>query len=341
MTNQDTLYAGRFADNLSKNPAVTTAGFVATGQTPFADYTPTQSAVNVGLMGDIGRAYITTLETNDNPFGFAYRPNLGRGDSVLDGRFKPVKSRTYDPLAGDSVLFNANRPEFVGSVATLNYSRQTDIEINDQKMSQFAQTAEMDGDIESALMASLNQSLRMDLYTASVEYFCGSTRGAQSTQLRTMTAKKSESGFGVELIEQIWSATQQDMGYVSTSFNKSGIETKAQSPVVILSKDVEFPTFKKLYSETFNPDFLKLEINGGIRYVESMPGTVAGAPSGTELVGIVADPRAFGITPLSSGVTVEAFRNPARRSTSYFQTAEFIYSHAPMYDVEYIFAPTA
>ena len=338
MTNQDTLYATRFSDNMSKNPAITTSGFTASGQTPFADYTPTQSAVNVGLMGDIGRAYITALESNANPFDFAYRPVLARGDSILDGRFKPVNSRTYDPLAGDSVLFNANRPEFVGSVATKNYSRQTDIEINDQLMSQYMQTAEMQGDVESALMASLNQSLNMDLYTASVEYFCGSTRGAQSTQLKTLADTVTSNP--ADLIEAIWTATQKEMGYVSTSFNKSAIPTKAEAPVVILSKDCEFPAFKKLYAETFNPDFLKLELNGGIRYVESMP-TCAGAPSGTELVGVVADPRAFGITPLPNGVTVEAFRNPARRSTSFFQTAEFIYSHAPMYDVEYIFAPTA
>lgn len=334
MTNQDTLYNARLG---SKGMAAAT--FYGSGQTAYGSYTPSASQINLGLMGDIGRAIVTSLEFNDNPFSFAFQSELSRGDAVLNGRFKGVNSRQYDPKAADSVLFNANMPDFVASVAQKNFSRQADIEINDRMLKQYMQTAEMLGDVEAALMASLNVCLNQDLYAASVEYFGGSTRGAKSTQSVQLTNKVGDAGFGAELVETIWDITQRKMAYVSDDFNKSGIETKANEAVVIMDKRVQYPAFKKLYADTFNPEFLDLAINGKAKYVESWP-TTAGAPSNTELVAIITDPRAFQITGLPQSVSVESFRNPARKSTSFFETAEFIFGHAPMYDCMYVFAPT-
>ena len=86
---------------------------------------------------------------------------------------------------------------------------------------------------------------------------------------------------------------------------------------------------------------LRIEAQGGIQYVDDFA-TPAGAPEQAgELIGIVADTRAFEITPMPDTLTTEAFRHPARKSTAYFTTYEYAFQKNPFFDIAYIFAPKA
>ena len=102
-----------------------------------------------------------------------------------------------------------------------------------------------------------------------------------------------------------------------------------------MKKDVEYPAFKKLYSETFNPEFIKIAPT--IDYVDDFA-TPAGMPNTAKgLIGMVVDTRAFDITPMPDTLTTEAFRNPARKSTSFFTTYEYAFAKSPFFNVAYIF----
>ena len=331
MTNTDTNFAGRFPD-------MSASTFVA-NQKALADWTPTASTLNTGMMSDIARAYIYAPDTQENFYARFMASPLPRGDSVMSARFSEVTSRVYNPKAPDTDLFNGDYATMISNVATKNLSRQIATEVNDYVLKQFTQTQEMIGDAMAAIMARSQVAYKDDMWVASKEYFSGSVRNAKSTQMHTMTnaVSTTNNAFGAELTELLWKISQKDFGYKSTQYNASGYNTKSESISIALKKDVEYPTFKKMLSETFNPELLR--ITSTIDYVDDFA-TPAGAPSGAgELIGMVVDNRAFKITPMPDTLTTEAFRNPARKSTAYFTTYEYAFQHDPFFNVAYIFAP--
>lgn len=257
----------------------------------------------------------------------------------MSARFSEVTSRAYNPKAPDTDLFNGTYATMTSNVATKNFSRQIATEVNDYVLKQFTQTEEMIGDAMAAIMASSNVAYKDDMWVASKEYFSGSTRSAKTTQMHTMTnaVSTTNNAFGAELTELLWKISQKDFGYKSTQYNSAGYNTKSDSISIALKKDVEYPAFKKMLSETFNPELLR--ITSTIDYVDDFA-TPAGAPSGAgELIGMVVDNRAFKITPMPDTLTTEAFRNPVRKSTAYFTTYEYAFQHDPFFNVAYIFAP--
>ena len=257
----------------------------------------------------------------------------------MSARLSEVTSRVYNPKAPDTDLFNGQYATMISNVATKNLSRQIATEVNDYVLKQFTQTQEMIGDAMAAIMARSQVAYKDDMWTASKEYFSGSTRNAKTTQMHTMTnaVSTTNNAFGAELTELLWKISQKDFGYKSTQYNASGYNTKSDSISIALKKDVEYPTFKKMLSETFNPELLR--ITSTIDYVDDFA-TPAGAPaSAGELIGMVVDNRAFKITPMPDTLTTEAFRNPVRKSTAYFTTYEYAFQHDPFFNVAYIFAP--
>lgn len=331
MTSTDINFAGRFPD-------MSASTFVA-NQKALADWTPTASTLNTGMMSDIARAYIYAPDTQENFYARFMAAPLPRGDSVMSARFSEVSSRVYNPKAPDTDLFNGEYATMISNVATKNLSRQIATEVNDYVLKQFTQTQEMIGDAMAAIMARSQAAYKDDMWVASKEYFSGSVRNAKSTQTHTMTnaVSTSNNAFGAELTELLWKISQKDFGYKSTQYNSAGYNTKSDSISIALKKDVEYPTFKKMLSETFNPELLR--IASTIDYVDDFA-TPAGAPSDAgELIGMVVDNRAFKITPMPDTLTTEAFRNPARKSTAYFTTYEYAFQHDPFFNVAYIFAP--
>lgn len=330
-TATDTQFTGRFPD-------LTASSFVA-NQKALADWTPTTSPINTGMLSDIGRSYIYAPDVQENFYARFMQAPLTRGDSILSARFSEVKSRVYNPNAPDTDLFNGTYATMTSNVATKNLSRQIATEMNDYVLKQFTQTNEMIGDAMAAIMASNNVAYKDDMWVASKEYFSGSTRNAKTTQMHTMTnpVASANNAFGAELTELLWKISQKDFGYKSTQYNSAGYNTKSDSISIALKKDVEYPAFKKMLSETFNPELLR--ITSTIDYVDDFA-TPAGAPSGAgELIGMVVDNRAFKITPMPDTMTTEAFRNPARKSTAWFTTYEYAFQHDPFFNVAYIFAP--
>ena len=331
MTSTDTAFAGRFPD-------MTATTFVA-NQKALADWTPTASPINTGMLSDIARAYIYAPDTQENFYARFMASPLTRGDSVMSARFSEVKSRVYNPKAPDTDLFNGDYATMISNVATKNLSRQIATEVNDYVLKQFTQTDEMIGDAMAAIMARSQVAYKDDMWVASKEYFSGSTRNAKTTQMNTMSnaVSATNNAFGAEMVELLWKISQKQFGYKSTQYNSAGYNTKSDSISIALKKDVEYPAFKKLLADTFNPEMLR--ITSTIDYVDDFA-TPAGAPSQAgELIGMVVDNRAFKITPMPDTLTTEAFRNPARKSTAYFTTYEYAFQHDPFFNVAYIFAP--
>lgn len=330
-TNTDTQFSARFPD-------MTATSFVA-NQNSLTDWTPTSSPINTGMLSDIGRAYVYAPDTQENFYARFMQAPLSRGDSIMSARFSEVTSRAYDPKATDEALFNGEYATMTSNVAKKNFSRQIATEVNDYLIKQFCQTEEMIGDAMAAIMARTNACYKDDMWTASKEYFSGSTRSAPTDSLNVLTNKVTDSGFAMEMTELLWTIGQKQFGYKSTKYNPSGYNTKSNSISIALKKDVEFPTFKKLLSETYNPELLRVQ--SSIDYVDDFA-TPAGAPATAgELIGMVVDNRAFKITPMPDTMTTEAFRNPARKSTAYFTTYEYAFQQDPFFNVSYIFAPKA
>ena len=100
MTGTDTAFTARFSP-------LTIAGMVA-NQTSLANFVPTSSAINTGMLSDIGRANIYAPDVQDNFYGRFMRAPLTRGDSVMSARFGEVVSRAYNPAAPDTDLFNSS-----------------------------------------------------------------------------------------------------------------------------------------------------------------------------------------------------------------------------------------
>lgn len=331
-TDTDNQFASRFPD-------MTASVFYGSGQVALGGYTPNASPINTGMLADIGKATIYGPEKQTNPFSKFIRSPLARGDSALTARFSEVNSYAFNPLAPDTVLFGGARPSMLSNVMTKNLSRQVAVEINERELKKYVQTENMVGDVASAIMSVSNVAYMDDMFVASKEYFSGSTRGAGNDQLHLLTNHVTDAGFADEMTEKLWEITQKQFGYKSTKYNKSGANTKANEISVIMKKDVEFPTFKRLYAETFNPEFLKMDLSAG--YVDDFA-TCAGAPAGAgELIAIVCDNRAFEITPMPEALTVGSFVNPSRgNSITYFTTYEYAFGHNPFFDCAYIFEPS-
>ena len=328
-TQTDAQFAARFPD-------LTAATFVANMDT-LQNYVPTASLVNTGMMTDIGRAMIYGPDVQESFFSRFMQSPLSRGDSVMSTRFEEVSSYAFDPLANQSVLFGGSRPGMVSNVATKNLSRQIAVEINDYWIKQFAQTEEMIGDAMAAIMSVSNVCYRDDMWVAAKEYFGGSTRSALAGQLIVQTADVDDNGFADEMVENLWNFSQNKFGYKSALYNPAGYNTKSNNVHIVMKKGAEFPAFKKLYAETFNPEFIR--VNQTIDYVDDFP-TPVGAPAGAgELLAMVVDSRAWKITPMPDTMTVEAFRNPSRKSTAYFTTYEYAFQCDPFFNIGYIFAP--
>lgn len=253
----------------------------------------------------------------------------------MTARFGEVASRAYNPAAPDTDLFNAANPVMQSIVATKNLSRQIAVELNDYYIKQFCQTDEMIGDVAAAIMAASNACYRDDMWVASKAYFSGSCQGAQNDQLYVTTNAVTDPGFADEMVETLWNFAENKFAYKSTKYNQAQFNTRSENIHIALKKDVEYPAFKKLYSETFNPEFIKIAPT--IDYVDDFA-TPAGAPATAgELIGMVVDTRAFDITPMPDTLTTEAFRNPARKSTSYFTTYEYAFQKNPFFNIAYIF----
>lgn len=330
-TNTEAQFAARF-------PGVEATSFVA-NQSTLTDWKPAASVINTGMLSDIGRAYIYAPDVQENFYARFMQAPLTRGDSVMSARFSEVISRAYDPKAPDTDLFNGQYNTMTSNVAKKNLSRQIATEVNDYVIKQFCQTEEMIGDAMAAIMASSNVCYKDDMWTASKEYFSGSTRSAKATQLHTLAnpVSAADNKFAQEMTELLWKIGQKDFGYKSVNYNPAGYNTKSDSISIALKKDVEFPAFKKLLSETYNPELLRVQ--GTIDYVDDFA-PPAGAPADAgELIGMVVDNRAFKITPMPDTLTTEAFRNPARKSTAYFTTYEYAFQADPFFNVAYIFAP--
>ncbi len=326
-TGTDTAFTARFAP-------LTLATMVA-NQTSLANFVPTVSPINLGMLSDIGRATVYAPDIQDSFYARFMKAPLSRGDAAMSARFGEVSSRAYNPAAPDTDLFNAANPSMMTNVAKKNLSRQIAVELNDYWIKQFCQTEEMIGDAAAAIMAASNACYRDDMWVAAKAYFSGSVSGALAGQLKVMTANPNEQGFADEMIETLWDFAENKFAYKSTSYNAAGFNTKSTNVHIVLKKDAEFPAFKKFYAETFNPEFLK--ITPTIDYVDDFA-TPAGAPAGAgDLLGMVVDDRAFAITPMPDTLTTEAFRNPVRKSTSYFTTYEYAFQKDPFFNIAYIF----
>ena len=340
MTDQDTRYTDRFGtSNMSNVPSVTAANFAAGANiTDLKGYTPVNDngVFSSSMLSDIGRAMIYGPENQSNPYSKFLKSPLQRGNASMTGVFKGVKSKAYDPLADDTELFNANKPEMLSTVISKNLDRTVDIEVNDRWLKQFVQTPEMIGDAYSAIAAQLNSSYLMDMYTASNEYFGASTHGALATQMVTLGTKPGDAGFADEFLEELYNTTQKDFKWKSTKFNALGYETKSDGISIIMDKSVEYKAFRKTYSETFHPDYISVKTDMG--FVDSFPGTVAGKPSAAgDLLAIVFDNRAPEIIPMPDSIITESFRNPARHSTAFFMSYAFAMGQNKMFNAKYIF----
>lgn len=328
-TNTDAQFAARFPDM--------TAQVFNGNMSDLAGWTPTQSVLNTGLMSDIGRATVFAPEGQPNFWAKFMKAELGRGDSVMSMRTGQLTSIAYDPNETEDKLFDSPKPGVISNVAKKNLSRTVRMEINDRYLKQMAQTQEMIGDVTAAIMSSMNVAMQDDMWVASKEYFSGSTRGAQATQMHVLTNNPTDSGFANELNELIWTISQNQFGYKSDKYNASQYMTRTESVEMAFKKNVEYPAFKKLYADTFHPDALRVATN--IDYVDDFA-TPAGAPAGAgELIGIIADPRCYSITPMPDAVVTDYMRNAVRHSNAYFTTYEYVFQDDPFFNKAFIFAP--
>ena len=328
MTNTDTQFAARFPD-------ITLSSFIA-NQADLASYVPAASTLHTGMMADIGRAMVDGPDIQRSFFDRFMRAPLSRGDSVMKARFDEVSSVAYDPLSANTALFSGQRPNMLSNVASKNLSRQVAVEINDYMLKQMVQTEDMIGDAMAALMGLSYACYRDDMWVAAKEYFSNPAGTLLTDQINILTNNPGAAGFADEMVETLWNFAENKFKYKSTKYNEAAYNTKADSVSIILKKDVEYPAFKKLLSDTFNPEML--DIAATIDYVDDFATPVAGLPTGAdEIIGMVVDNRRFDITPMPGGLSVESFRNPSRKSTAYFTTYEYAFQNTGFYNAAYIY----
>ena len=337
MTQTDTDFAARF-------PTLNAVTFKSNEAT-LADWTPTPSPVMLGALSDIGRQ---ATFGPDRQLSFYQRymiSPLTRGDSAMSSRVGEISSRPYDPNAGDSALFNGERPALTAYATKKNFSRQIALEVFDTEVKKYVQTDDMIGDLMAEIIGTSMACYMDDMWVAAKEYFSGTTSPdaatipAKAGQFKVLTKGPTEEGFAQEMTEALWDFSQNKFAFKSALYNPCGYNTKSSQVDIALVKDVQFPAFRKLYADTFNPEFLRLDTD--MDYVDSFAAPY-GAPQGAgDLLGMVVDRRAFAIHPMPDSMTTEAFRNPARRSTTYFMTYEYAFEVRPFFNVGWIFAPAA
>lgn len=331
MTQTDIDFAARF-------PGLNLNAFV-NNNTTLPGFIPAQSPINLGMYDDIARATVYGYDRQDNFWSRFMKSPLERGDAEMGVRFSDVASRAYNPLAPDTELFNGQRVNMLSDVAKINLERQIYTEVNDRMLKRFVQTKEMIGDAIAAIQSASFNCYLDDMWTASKTYFSGSLRGSPAGSVAILTHNPGEDGFAEEMSELLFNTVENQFAYKSTLYNASACRTKANSVSIALKKSVDYPTFRKMFSDTYHPDLLKIPSTAD--YVDDFA-TPAGAPDGAgELLGIVADNRRWSITPLPDAIVTEAFRNPVRHSTSFATTYAYIFHDLPFFNIKWIFAPAA
>lgn len=324
---------------MSNTPAVSVTDFPAGSNiTNLKGYTPVSDngVFSNSMLSDIGRAMVYGPEAQENIYSKFMKSPLTRGNASMTAVFKAPKSRAYDPLGPDSELFNATKPEMLSTVISKNLDRTVDLEVNDRWLEQFVQTDDMKGEAIASIMAQLNTAYLMDMYTASNEYFAGSTHNATANQMVTLTTKPGDDKFSDEFLETLYNVTQKEFKWKSDKYNPLGYETKSNDVTVICDKSIEYKGFLKTYATVFAPEYIKIKQDIG--FVDSFPGTVAGAPAGAgDLLAIVFDNRAPEIIPMPDSIVTESFRNGNRHSTAYFMSYAFGMGVNQMFNAKYIF----
>lgn len=330
-TNTDTQFATRF-------PGVTLQSFLG-NEVSLKDFAPVESPINLGMYDDIGRATLYGYDRQPNFWSRFLRSPLSRGDAEMTARFTEVTSRAYDPDAPDTDLFNGQRPSMVSSVATKNLSRQVYTEVNDYVMKQFVQTEDMIGDAISIIQAANMNAYYDDMWVASKEYFSGSVRDAPVDSQVVMTHAPGETGFAEEMSELLFDTVENKFRFKSTLYNPAAYNTRSDSVSIAMKKSCDYPTFRKMYSDTFHPDLLKIPAYAD--YVDDFA-TPAGKPEDAgDLIAIVTDDRTWSITPMPDTMSTEAFRNPVRKSTSFATTYEYAFHTSPFFNIRFIYEPAA
>lgn len=331
MTKTDTDFTAHFTPQ-------TISGMIG-AETTLANWTPTQNAINTGMLSDIGKAIIKGAPVFNNSFYAKYlRSPLTRGDSFLMGRFGEVQSKAYNPAATDTELFDVQNPDFTAYVAKKNLSRQIRTNVADRWLKQFCQTEEMIGDAMSAIMQASIAEYYDDLFIAAKAYVSGSTRGSQTDAMPVMTNALNTSAGQAELLENLWKFSQNKFKYKSTKYNPAQYNTFSKNVHIALKKDCQYEMYKKL-ADTFHPDLLQVPTD--ISWVDDFA-TPAGAPSTAgELIGIISDAEAFHFVPMPEGVVTESFRNPASLSTYYYTTYETAFGQDLTQNIVYLFAKKA
>lgn len=329
MTKTDTDFTAQFSPE-------TVAGMISK-ETTLGNWTPTANTINVGMLSDIGKAIINGAPVFQNSFYGKYlRAPLQRGDSFMMGRFGEVQSSTYNPAARDTELFDVQDPTFTAYVAKKNFSRQIRTNVADRWLRQFCQTQEMIGDAHSAIMQASTARYYDDVFTAAKAYVSGSTRGSQTEAMPIMTNDLDTAAGQAELIEKLWTFSQNKLRYKSTKYNPAQYNTFSKSVHIALKKDCQYAMYKKL-ADTFHEDLLQAPTD--ISWVDDFA-TPAGKPSGAgELIGIISDSEAFHFVPMPEGVVTESFRNPASLSTYYYTTYETAFGQDLTQNIVYLFAP--
>ena len=335
MTQTDVDFASRFPDM--------NAATFKSNASDLASWTPTPSPVMLGALSDIGRQACFGPDRQLSFFQRYMISPLTRGDSVMSSRVGEISSRAYDPDAPDTDLFNGSRPDLTAYASKKNFSRQTALEVFDTEIKKYVQTEDMIGDLMAEIVGTTMACYLDDMWTAAKEYFTGTTSPdsinipAKSGQFKILTKDVDEDGFAEEMTEALWDFSQNKFGFKSALYNPCGYNTKSDTVDIALVKEVQYPAFRKLYADTFNPEFLRIDTD--MDYVDSFADPY-GKPAGAgDLLGMVIDRRAFAIHPMPDSMTSEAFRNPARRSTTYFMTYEYAFETRPFFNIGYIFAP--
>lgn len=322
------------AEFAARFPGLTASVFNG-NMSDLANYQPSADSTVTGLMGDIGKVMVYNPDVQTNPYSKYIQSPLSRGDAVMSMRFKDITSHAYDKHAPDTVLFNQPYGEAVTNVAKMNLSRQIGLAINRRDLLKYQQVPEMAGDVAAALQATMTQAYNQDMWIACREYY-SNLRNAKADQMIVMTEDPASKDGAAELNEILWKTTQNYSGYLDTRFNQSGIATKSDSMDVFLEKSIEYPLFKRMLSETYNPEMLRVSAN--FQYVPEFGSVIAGKPSDAgKMIATITDPRKRKITPLPEALVTSSFVNPARLESVIFETFEYILQEDPFFNAFYVF----
>lgn len=314
--------------------------------TTLALFKPDSSELNTGMVGAIGRATIFNPDMQPELASRFMTPNLTQGNATLAGVFQELTPGDFNPKSPAGTVYTGERPAFINSVAKTPWKRQLKFELNDEYVAEHCQTPEMVGDVIAAQMAGIAVEKNRDMYAKTVSEIStlGDTGKLKDGQIVTLTAGVGDAGFGEQLNNAIADTLGNKFHFVSNRYNSYGKDggesyrTKTDDAVLILKKEIDYPGFQKLYSETYNPEYIKAKDESKIEWVDSFdaPATV---PKDTELVGIILDKRALAINPLGSGFSIESQRLIDRQATAYFGTYKYLFEYRNYFNHRAIFAP--